>query len=430
LSDQLVQIHLTLEADDGMAVMLNITPRLAYNRSIPSPDRVIEASRATWDAWFDSAPPVAEQYRQQYYYAWWVMRVGLLATRYYFTREALVPSKVHYVGVWHWDQFFHALAYRHVDAKLAEDQIRIILDHQQANGMLPDAIHDEGLVTHLTQPVDSDVTKPPLLAWTALKLYEKSGHLDFLQEVYEPIVHWHNWWLSYSANECGLCEYRHPFSSGLDDSPLWDAGMPVISPDLNTYLYIHCRSIARIAELIGEQDTADMYRGSAEDFAQGMLKTLWNPARGIFDAYHDGQPVPALTPFNLMPLWVDTMPAEITERLLAHLTDPATFWPDWPIPSVALTDPSFNPAQMWRGPTWPNINYLFVEALTHIGRRDIARKLRQKTLELIMQQPDIYEYYNPITAERPLKAAPVFGWSSAVFIDLAIQESAAVSAGI
>ena len=107
------------------------------------------------------------EYAPHYYFAWWLMRAGLISTRFYTTREAMTPSKVHYVGVWQWDAFFHALAYRHVDMHLAEDQLRIALDHQRADGMIPDAIHDEGVITHLSFPVEADVTKPPLLAWTA-----------------------------------------------------------------------------------------------------------------------------------------------------------------------------------------------------------------------------------------------------------------------
>jgi hypothetical protein len=45
-----------------------------------------------------------------------------------------------------------------------------------------------------------------------------------------------------------------------------------------------------------------------------------------------------------------------------------------------------------------------------------------------MSQDDIYEYYHPETGERPPKAAPIFGWSAAVFIDLAIQASRETSA--
>lgn len=423
LSDDFAQVRLMLDADAGNVLLLNVTPRLAFNRSLPSPDSAIDDALARWRTWFDAVPPVLDEYRDQYEYAWWVMRAGLMNTRYFFTREACVPSKIHYVGVWHWDQFFHALAYRHIDARLAEDQIRIVFDHQREDGMLPDAIHDEGLVTHLTRPVDEDVTKPPLAAWTVLKLFEKSGHGDFLEEIYEPLCRWHNWWLDHNRNGNGLCEYRHPFSSGLDDSPLWDEGMPVVAPDLNTYLCIQEESLARIAEIIGLPDAAAHFRESADRTAKNILKTLWDEQRGCFVALHAGKPIEVFTPFNLLPMWTGRLSEAMVARVVQHLTNPAEFWTDWPLPTVSRSDPKFDPLQMWRGPTWVNINYLFVEGLNRVGQHDLAHQLRRRTLDLLMQHRDIYEYYNPLTAERPPKAAPVFGWSSAVFIDLAIQES-------
>jgi putative isomerase len=158
----------TVEVERGNVFLLNITPRLGFNRSIPDAESEIKLAYDRWEKWFSMTPPVLPEYREQYDYAWWIMRAGLLSQRFYFTREALAPSKIHYVGVWQWDQFFHALAFRHVDARLAEDQLRIVLDHQRGDGMLPDAIHDEGTVTHLTLPVEADVTKPPLASWAAL----------------------------------------------------------------------------------------------------------------------------------------------------------------------------------------------------------------------------------------------------------------------
>ncbi|MBC7871815.1 MAG: glycogen debranching protein, partial [Chitinophagaceae bacterium] len=383
----------------------------------------IEEAKERWQTWFNATPEVLPAYRQQYDYAWWVMRAGLLSQRFYFTREALSPSKIHYVGVWQWDQFFHAIAYRHVDTRLAEDQIRIVLDHQRPDGMLPDAIHDEGLVTRLNYPVEEDVTKPPLMAWTVLKLFEKSNHADFLEEVYEPIARWSEWWMTNNGAGNGLCEYRHPFSSGLDDSPLWDYGMPVISPDLNTYLILSQESLAKMADAIGRPEDAIRYRDGANEMTQRMMETLWDEKRGMFMAVHNGEFLPVVTPFSLLPLWTGRLPEKITSRLLEHLMNPDLFWTEWPLATVAANDPKFDPMQMWRGPTWANINYLFVEALNRVNQPELARKLRRRTLEMIMQHQDIYEYYNPITGERPPKAAPIFGWTSAVFIDLAVQES-------
>lgn len=416
-------IHLHLDASDGgKSLLLNITPRLGFNRYIPDPAKAIDAATQRWHQWFAAAPQVEDQYRPQYYYAWWIMRAGLISTRFYTTREAMTPSMIHYVGVWQWDAFFHALAYRHVEKHLAHDQIRIVLDHQQEDGMIPDAIHDEGAVTHLDHPIDADVTKPPLIAWAAYKLYEHDGDSEFLDEIYEPIVRWNNWWFENNdIDGNGLCEYRHPYSSGLDDSPLWDEGMPVESPDLNTYLYLQQEALAKIAEVIGKEDDAELWRGRAEAMARRMIDLAWDADNGLFWARRNGARVNVRTPFNLFPLITGQMPPDISNRLVAHLKDERQFWSRYPVPTVAMDDPKYDPFQMWRGPTWVNVNYLLIEGLQRSGYPDLVREFRQRTLDLICCRDDIYEYYHPLSGENPPNAASMFGWSSAVFIDLAIQ---------
>jgi putative isomerase len=418
------KVHLTMDAIRAAELLINITPRLGFNRYMPDCNAVLESAATRWHEWFSAAPPVLEQYRAQYYFAWWVMRAGLISTRYFTTREAMTPSKFYYVGVWQWDAFFHALAYRHIDKHLAQDQLRILLDHQREDGMIPDAVHDEGVVTHLDYPVDADVTKPPLLAWAIWKLYELDGDREFLNEVYEPVVRWNQWWFEHNdTNGDGICEYLHPYSSGLDDSPLWDDGMPVEAPDLNTYLCIQQQNLGKIAAVIGEDEDAKMWARRADDLTRSMIEFLWDDQAGVFWARWNGQRVNVLTPFNLFPLLTGRMPAEIASRLVARLTDKTQFWPRYPVPSVALNDPKYNPNEMWRGPTWVNINYLIIEGLQKAGYPEIARELRHQTLELISGQQDIYEYYHPESGMNPPKAAAIFGWSSAVFIDLAIQAS-------
>jgi len=340
----------------------------------------------------------------------------------------MVPSKLFYVGVWQWDAYFHALAYRHVDAKLAQDQIRIVLDHQREDGMIPDAVHDEGTVTHINFPIEGDVTKPPLAAWAAWKLYERSGDREFLNEIYEPLVRWNRWWFEKnSANGGGLCEYRHPYSSGLDNSPLWDEGLPVESPDLNTYLCLQQEALAKIAAVIGETGDARSWAERADQVALDMIDRLWDREAGLFWAVRcpDGERVHTRTPFSLFPLITGRMPPDIAARLVAHLTDVKEFWPQYPVPTVALDDPKYDPMQMWRGPTWVNVNYLLVEGLQRAGYAPLARELRQRTLALMLGAQDIYEYYHPETGQPPPQAASVFGWSSALFIEMALQETVA-----
>lgn len=420
-------VNLTFEPDGpDQAVLINITPRLGFNRWVPSASAALEAAAARWHAWFDAVPPVLEAYRAQYYYAWFIMRAGLISTRFYTTREAMTPSKTHYVGVWQWDAFFHALAYRHIDMQLAKDQIRIVLDHQREDGMIPDAIHDEGTVTRLTFPIEADVTKPPLLAWAAWKLYQTDGDREFIDEIYEPVVKWNNWWFSQNdTDQNGLCEYQHPYSSGLDDSPLWDDGMPVEAPDLNTYLCLQQEALGHMAHVIGLEAEAAMWAERAEAQATRMLEKMWDPEAGLFWAYRPPERVRVnvRTPFNLFPLMTGRLPLAVSDRLVAHLTDERQFWPLYPLPTVALDDPKYNSLIMWRGPTWVNVNYLMIEGLERAGYPTVARELRQRTLEMMLGDKDFFEFYEPETGECPPKAASTFGWSSALFIEMALEAS-------
>jgi glycogen debranching enzyme len=115
------------------------------------------------------------------------------------------------------------------------------------------------------------------------------------------------------------------------------------------------------------------------------------------------------------------MPGEIADRLVKHLAAPHEFWSRYPIPTVAMNDPKFDPLQMWRGPSWANVNFLMIEGLSRSGYVDLARHLRARTLEMLSGKDDIYEYYHPVTGENAPKAAPIYGWSAALFIEMAIQ---------
>jgi putative isomerase len=421
------RVALQFESDGDAGLILNITPRLGLNRSVPISQQVLQEAEQRWHAWFAAVPRVAEKYVPQYYYAWWILGMGLLSPRYFLTRESMPPSVIHYIGVWQWDAFFHALAYRHVDTKLAENQLRVVLDHQREDGMLPDAVYDEGVVLRWKLPGipgEADVTKPPLIAWTALKLYETSGHRDFLDEIYEPLCRWNQWWFDHNDDDHdGIVQYNHGFSSGLDDSPLWDEGVPVESPELNTYLVMQLDALAKIAAILGLDDDAARWRAHAQSLSEKIITHFWDEQAGVFWATRDHKPVRVLTPFNLYPLMTGRLPSNITQRLIDHLTNRSEFWCDYPLPTVALNDPKFNPDQMWRGPTWVNINHLFVENLAQTGQSALARELCDKTLALVMRHNDIYEFYNPITGDPPPHAASVFGWTSAAFVDLAIRSS-------
>lgn len=417
-------VEFCVQATVDTAITIHISSDLQLDHEVLPFSTALATAQERWQSWFQSVPPVSSQYARTYAYAWWVMANNLVSPQGNVMYEAMMPSKSTYVGLWLWDNAMHSLAFRHINPDIARNQIRAMLAHQLPSGMLPDAVYDEGVVASIDHPIIAQVTKPPILAWAALKLHETDPDLEFLKEIYIPLIRLNAWWFSMNDDDGdGLMQYNHPYSSGLDNSPLWDYGMPVESPDLNTYLCVQMGSLAVIAEQLGLMDESEMWRRKAAAIVHRMIEDFWDDEAGLFWATNPNGRIPVRTPFNLYPLWTGQLPAHMNDRLIQHLTNPDEFWGEFALPTVAKNDPHYSPNDMWRGPIWANINYFFIEALDQIGRHDLACELRAKTLNLIMRHPDIFEYYNPETGDPPDTAAPIFGWSSAVFIDLAIRAS-------
>jgi glycogen debranching enzyme len=412
-----MEVKLKCHTGEDDALHLQITTGEQPKAGAVPFSQVLKTSTDQWRDWFARVPTLSGPYQDLYHYAWWVLGNNLINPQGSIPFRGVMPSKAKYIGIWNWDACFHALALRHMDPELARDQLRIILAHQKANGMLPDAVHQDGVVDWIDHPFPNAVTKPPLLAWTALKIHEVDPQPSFLEEIYPGVVAWHDWWFS-GADDHGLAQYHHPYSSGLDDSPLWDDGFPVTSPDLNTYLVIQRESLAEMCQFLGKEGEAATWLERADDLIRRMIEYLYDPDLGYFPAKHGEKAIPALTPFNLYPLWTSRLPSSIQNRLLEYLKDQTKFWSAFPLATVAMDSPSFDPHTMWRGPTWVNINYLFIQALFRIRESHFAQMLRERTLALVGNHPGLFEYYHPQTGLPPVEAAPMFSWTAAVIIDL------------
>jgi glycogen debranching enzyme len=337
-------VIILVRSGDDSTITMKIGSNSASQTEVPPFSSIGDSAEERWKNWFDQIPPVADTYVRTYTYAWWVMANNLVRPKGSIVYEAMMPSKVNYVGLWLWDSVMHALAFRHIDSELARNQIRAILEYQLPDGMLPDAVYDEGVVSEIDHPIYAEVTKPPILAWAALKLHETEPDLEFLKDIYVPLVRWNAWWFSMNDDDVdGLAQYNHPYSSGLDDSPLWDYGMPVESPDLNTYLCIQMGSLAIMAELLGMDSEAQMWRRRSKAIVQRMIQDFWDEESGVFRAKHNNESIPVITPFNLYPLWTGQLPDNIRNRLIGHLTNPEAFWGENILPSVARNDPHYEP---------------------------------------------------------------------------------------
>jgi glycogen debranching enzyme len=416
-----IEVEIIIKGTGVRSIVLDIANDTSQvSEQLPF-EQLLQKNLVTWQDWFASVPAVDSIWNEAYSYAWWNMANNLINPQGFVRYEAMMPSKTKYVGLWLWDCAMHAIAFRHIDPELARNQIRVMLACQLPDGMLPDAIFDEGIISEITHPIAARVTKPPILAWAALKIHDIAPDLAFIKEIYPALVRWNAWWFEENDDDSdGIVQYNHPYSSGLDDNPLWDYGMPVESPDINTYLCIQMDSLAVMADLLGFPVEAAEWRSKADELVEKMINHFWDGEAGIFRSLVNHLPVPVVTPFNLYPIWTGRLPEKILKRCLATLTDSKKFWGVHSLPSVSYDDPHFTQETMWRGPVWVNINYFFIEALEKVGEMTLARELRNKTLQLIKEKPGMFEYYNAISGEPPEKAARVFGWTAAVFIDLTI----------
>ncbi len=280
----------------------------------------MEDNQRRWQDWFARVPVVDSRFARTYAYACWNMANNLISPKGNVLFEAMMPSKVKYVGLWLWDCALHAIAFRHIDPELARNQIRAMLAWQLEDGMLPDAIFDDGIVSEIDFPIHARVTKPPVMAWAAMKIHEVAPDLDFIHEIYPHLVRENQWWCNENDDDQnGIVQYNHPYSSGLDDNPLWDFGMPVEAPDLNTYLCLQMDALSKMAALLGKSEEETDWNKRVNILAGKMIQHLWDEKAGVFQFLHHHQPIPVLTPFHLLPLWTGRNPETIKQRLLARL---------------------------------------------------------------------------------------------------------------
>lgn len=439
-----------LELPDGRVAQHplgdGIRIRIAADRSVTvesgDHDAALAATDRIWSDWFARCPRVRDDLQEMTAFCWWVLGANIVELPSLGDARAIVPSKIGYVGLWQWDAYFIAVGLRHGDPELAREQLEIAFRFPQPDGQLPDVVHEEGVLATSDDLPESDranlrragsqiadpsapvpLTKPPLAAWALRKVLEAEDAPDWARDQLRRVIRSQEWWFASSdLDRDGMPEYGHPYSSGLDDSPIFDGPLPTASPDLGAYLV---RQDLEIADLLRRYEPdADATRFETRATAtQGMLMRMWDAERGRFLATGGGEVQLSDTIVGLMPLLTGTLRAGVRDALVAAIDDPERFALAWGLPTVAASDPDFSAERMWRGPVWVNTNALVAEGLEASGFPEHARALREQTAALVIHGGGPHEYFNPHTGWKARTATTAFGWSAALFIDLAVTLS-------
>lgn len=399
---------------------------------------LIEAHDRVLGEWMARTPQAAPERQVMVDLCWWVLGQNTLHLGDRPDGEPIVvPSKLGYVGLWQWDAYFIALGLRHGAPELARTQMDVAIGSARPDGQLPDVVHDHGVLhssadlppgdletLHLLgspslKGDDVPLTKPPL---TALTLELLSGQLgeQVIDEHLQAVLESQRWWYQCSdPGGTGWPAYLHPYSSGLDDSPVFDRNAILRSPDLAAYLVVQDRLLAGWLELRGRKDEATGCRARA-DRLRVQLEARWDAERELFVLQGENTEVTTRSILNLIALLIPELRADIRESLITQITDPDRFGGQWLLPTVSHDDPDFSPERMWRGPVWVNTAWLVIQGLRTHGEDDLADQVTRSVLDLVIHAGGPSEYFNPDTGRKARTATVLFGWSSALFVDLAV----------
>ncbi|KHK96252.1 hypothetical protein LK09_16485 [Microbacterium mangrovi] len=439
---------------DGRAHLRALDPALRFAVSadravtVAASDAHADAaarSARIWQDWFAKCPLVREDLQAMTAFCWWVLGANIVSLPALQGARPVVPSKIGYVGLWQWDAYFIAIGLSHGDPELAREQLDLAFRFPTPAGQLPDVVHEEGVLASSDDLPAADrdrlrragsaiadpnapvpLTKPPLSAWALRRVLEAAPATaeirDWARRQLATIRRSQDWWFACSdLDGDGMPEYAHPYSSGLDDSPIFDGPLPTTAPDLGAYLVLQDLELARFAD-----EDEDLDAGIHRDRAArtlGKLLDLWDADRGVFLARAAGEPVASDAITGLMPLLTGALPEPVVDALVAAMDDPQRYGTPWGLPTVAASDPDFSATRMWRGPVWINTNTLVAEGLENSGHPDRARELRERTVALVIHGGGPHEYFNPLTGQKAPTATTAFGWSAALFVDLAVRLS-------
>ncbi len=366
----------------------------------------VDEIQRSFDSWLDTTIQVPDAWQKGRELATYINWSAVVAPHGYYKRTAMLMSKNWMNKVWSWDNCFNALALVEQDPSLAWDQLMLFFDHQDENGAIPD---------HLTSASYSfRFYKPPVHGWTLRKLMQSSHGIDQekLETIYQPLVRWTNWWLTYRDEDSdGLPQYHHGNESGWDNGTVFAEFVPVESPDAAAYLVIQMDVLAEVADKLGKLDEAKDWRKRSENLLTRLVDKLWNGKQFVARHAITHEPVKGDSSLVFMPLILgERLPKAMRDRLIEQLRRFQT------ANGIATEHPDsdyYEADGYWRGPIWAPSTYILVDGLLACGEKEFAYEISRKFCDMA-QQYGMAENFDALSGEALRDRA--YTWTASVFL--------------
>jgi mannosylglycerate hydrolase MGH1-like protein len=408
-----------------------------------------------------------------------------------------VPSPTLYPHQWSWDSAFIAIGTSHWSQRRAETELVSLFGGQWADGRMPHIVFDPAVSADAYFPgpafwrsreVDADnpldtsgIVQPPVHARAALDVLNNARDpvqaTAFLRRVYPRLRAQHHYLREHRVVDgLGLAAIVHPWESGLDNSPLWDAPLARVAVDLSLLRRYTRRDIEHAGA--GERPTdedyaryirlAEAYRDSgyddaryapaaefrvvdplfnamwawseealaaiaeaveadpephlkqASELTQALVDVLFDDTTGTFAAFDavERRQIRRRTVAGVVPIVLSGLPADTVRSLALQLNSHHFGLLDdavTGVPSYDLRAKDFDSQLYWRGPTWLNTTWLVWRGLRVHGLDEMSDKLANAMLQLA-HTSGFREYFDPHT--RSGHGTREFGWSAALILDV------------
>lgn len=336
------------------------------------------------------------------------------------------------------------------------------------------------------QPKTSGITQPPVLGFVLENLLQKHPNnedvIAFVKEVFPKIVAFHNFWYEYrDPHQEGLVFIYHPWESGRDNSPLWDESLGLIDLEkaslpayqrrditiadaserptalqYDQYVYLlqlgkkHLYDGPGIAEesefliqdcminallissnqsLINIGRQLNLDTGKIEEWQQQSKRAydlkFWSEALGTYTGYdlRQQKQLPYWEIGGTAALFAHIPSADKTARIVDYLKALST--KEYLIvPSFDVSHEFFDSKRYWRGPVWPQMNWLIYHGLRGYGYIDLADTVKQNILELVSRF-GFHEYFEAqkslIESTHGGYGGDRFSWTASSVIDLILS---------
>jgi hypothetical protein len=223
-----------------------------------------------------------------------------------------------------------------------------------------------------------------------------------------------------NTRRTGLCEGFCEYDTGHDNSPRWkgipkqcpdrDArkmpkvpGLPRLCPDLSATVYGGRIALARMARLLGKRADADKWEENAAAIRKRILERLYDPTDGAFyDRDAENKFVRIRSDVISRVLGEHVVDQKLFEEIYRkQIHNPRAFWAPYPLPSIALDDPTFVrpiPRNSWGGATQALTALRAPRWMEHYGKpADLAHMMQQWIKAILAADGLLAQQMDPLT---------------------------------